>query len=82
MELTKVRLFKKSDLGSKAYSQNVAVGRWFKFYVPSCGEDLVGFGKVVRIIDENFVEVEKYFELPDYRPYASTNWYDRLPMAI
>ena len=43
---------------------------------------MVGFGKVVRVIDEEHAEVERYFELPSYRPYAASKWYDSLPMAI
>lgn len=80
--MEKARLFKKEELGKKAYSQKIEIGKWFKFAVVSVGEKKVGYGKVVEIIDEEYCLVEKYFELPSYRPYAAHHWYDDLPMAI
>ena len=84
METIIAHLFDKKLLGTKglARARQVEVGKWYKFDVICAGQDMVGYGKVVRIIDETSVEVEKYFELPSYRPYASTNWFDRLPYAI
>jgi len=82
METTIARLFNKKDLGSKANAQKVEAGKWYKFEVLTPGQRMVGFGKVVRVIDEEHAEVERYFELPSYRPYAASKWYDSLPMAI
>lgn len=78
----KARLFKKEDLGKRAYFKEVEVGKWFKFDVLVVGEDRIGYGKVVAINEDGSVEVEKYFELPTYRPYAAHNWFDNLPMAV
>lgn len=78
----KARLFKQEQLGKKAYAKQVEVGKWYKFDVLSCGQQMTGFGKVVAINNDGTCEVEKYFELPSYRPYAAHNWYDGLPMAI
>lgn len=72
----------KSKFGSKAYVKEVEVGKWFKFDVISTGEDMVGYGKVVEILENGNAVVDKYFELPSYRPYAGIHWYDRLPFAI
>ena len=77
-----VKLEKANRFGSKAFLRKVEIGKWFKFNVISIGEDMVGYGKVVAILNEEEVEVEKYFELPSYRPYAVKKWYDDLPFAI
>lgn len=84
METKLAKLFKVEDFSMKARSrlEHVQVGKWYKFDANAIGFNGTGYGKVVRIIDEKTVEVEKYFELPDYRPYASTKWYDSLPLAI
>lgn len=77
------KLFNTKDLGSKgkAMAKKVEVGKWYKFDVLGSNE-LMGYGKVVAINDDGTCEVEKYFELPSYRPYASHHWFDDLPMAI
>ena len=82
METTVVKLSRKSDFGKKAYTKQAEVGKWFKFDVIQPGEQMVGFGKVVALLEDGKVEVEKYFELPSYRPYASRKWFDELPFAI
>lgn len=80
----KARLFNANELSSKTNAKQIEVGKWYKFQVLANGEPYCGYGKVVSTeIDENGkVEVEKYFELPIYRPYATTKWFDRLPLAI
>ena len=70
------------NFGSKAYLKKAEVGKWFKFDVVSVSESKTGYGKVVAILENGEVEVEKYFELPSYRPYAAHAWYDDLPFAI
>ena len=77
-------LFKKENLGKKGLAQAVEpeVGKWYKFDVLSIDQDLIGYGKVTAINEDGTCEVEKYFELPGYRPYAAAKWFDRLPMAI
>lgn len=74
-------LEKKSTFGAKAnISLNVQVGKWYKFDTIS-GD--IGYGKVVEVKEDGkSVVVEKYFELPSYRPYAETKWYDKLPYAV
>ena len=82
MERKIVRLANAKEFGSKAYLKEVEVGKWFKFDIISIGQDKVGYGKVTAILEDGKVEVEKYFELPSYRPYAARAWYDSLPYAI
>ncbi len=70
----------RNDFGSKAYCKKAEVGKWYKF--DGIIGNVIGYGKIVSFIDDDRVEVEKYFELPSYRPYAAHNWYDDLPFAI
>ena len=82
METTIIRLTGKELFGSKAFTKKVEVGKWFKFNKISIGTEMIGYGKIVNVLNEEEVEVEKYFELPSYRPYAAQKWYDSLPYAI
>lgn len=82
METKVVKLADKSRFGSKAYLKEAEVGKWYKFDKICVGEQMVGYGKIVNILEDGYVEVGKYFELPSYRPYATHNWYDNLPYAI
>lgn len=81
METKLVSVAKREDFGSKAYLEKTVVGHWYKFIHTGISNNC-GYGKVVAINDDGTVEVVKYFELPDYRPYASRNWFDSLPYAI
>ncbi len=72
-------LFKSSELGRKAHTAKAEIGKWFKF---DHGNENTGYGKVVAINGNGTVEVEKYFSLPKYRPYATHKWFDDLPMAV
>lgn len=82
METTIIR-FRNDGFSKRAYTKQVEVGKWFKFSQLCVGQDMIGYGKVVRIVEENVVEVEKYFELPACRPYAAKDvWYEKLPFAI
>lgn len=80
--MKEIRIPDKSKFGSKAFLKEVEVGKWFKFDVLTIGVDMVGYGKVVEILENGNAVVDKYFELPSYRPYAGINWYDKLPFAI
>lgn len=82
MERKIVRLANAKEFGSKAYLREAQVGKWYKFEVRNIGANATGYGKVTAILEDGKVEVEKYFELPSYRPYAATSWYDKLPYAI
>ena len=76
-----IKLADQSRYGKKAYLKPAEEGKWFKFSVTSIGEDMIGYGKIVKI-ENGYAEVEKYFELPSYRPYAAHKWFDNLPFAI
>lgn len=80
METTTI-IIRRTNLGN-CYKKAVEVGKWFKFDRLCPGQTMVGYGKVVNIINEDEVEVEKYFELPSYRPYSAPKWFDNLPYAI
>ena len=55
------------------------VGKWYKFQ--GCGNK-VRYAKVVEVADDyESVKVIKEFELPSWRPYSGTKWYDNLPWA-
>ena len=77
-----IKLTDTKKFGSKAFLKNVEVGKWFKFNCLSVGQEMIGYGKVIAILENGYVEVEKYFELPSYRPYAARTWFDNLPFAI
>lgn len=77
-----VKIRNKNEYGKKAYLKEVEVGKWFKFSIINVGQNMVAYGKVIKILNDDEVEVEKYFELPSYRPYAATSWFDKLPYAI
>lgn len=81
METTSARLFSRHDFGHKGMMRavEVQVGNWYKFQVSN---EILGYGKVTRITNDGYCEVEKYFELPKYRPYASHNWFDDLKYAL
>lgn len=66
--------------GNKKYCSKVQVGKWFRFDINQGGME--GFGKVIEIVDENCVRVEKYFELKTYRPYAAKKWFDNLNYGV
>lgn len=72
-------MFESKDLGSKAKTANVEVGKWYVF---PAGNENSRYGKVVAINGDGSVEAEKVFTLPSYRPYASHKWFDDLPMAL
>lgn len=72
-------LRKQSEFGKKAKIAYPQVGRWYVF---EAADGYIGYGKVTSILNNNRVEVEKYFELPSYRPYAAHAWYDNLPWAV
>lgn len=72
-------LLRKSKFSKGAKIEVPQIGKWYKFETIS---NDIGYGKVVAILENDTVEVEKYFELPSYRPYAAHNWYDYLPWAI
>ena len=78
--MEKVWTIDKDKLGKKAYAKQVEVGKWYKF---DCLSNMgyTEYGKVVEIKDGE-VFAEKTFQLPDYRPYAETKWFDNLPMGI
>ena len=80
--MERVKLAKRSDFGSKAKVEEAVVGHWYSFGVVSVGQQMVGYGKIVEIDDEGYALVDKYFELPSYRPYAAHKWFDNLPCAI
>lgn len=76
------KLALRDQFGSKAFVKEPEVGKWFKFDVTSVGAARVGYGKIVAIIDDETVEVEKYFEKASYRPFDAPAWYDNLPFAV
>lgn len=77
----RVKLAKRNQFGSKARLAKAEVGKWYAFTTLRV-QPTTGYGKVVAILDDEYVEVEKWFELPDYRPYACHKWFDDLPFAI
>lgn len=81
MELTRVMVFEKEQFTAKANVKNVEVGKWFRVKT-FCGENYSCYGKVVEILEDGFVLVEKYFEVPNRRFNYSPKWYDNLPYAI
>lgn len=81
MEITLKKPANKSHFGKKANVAIAEVGKWYKFECFGSGNP-VGYGKVVGFDEDGWCELEKYFELPSHRPYASTKWFDLLPWAI
>lgn len=81
MELRKVRVFDKDQFTAKANVKKVEIGKWYivKTFV---GQNWICYGKVVEILEDGEILVEKYFEVPSNRYGRETRWYDRLPYAI
>lgn len=77
-----IDLPKECEFGKKAFLEKPVVGHWYKFDHLCVGQDEIGYGKVTKVNDDGSVDVEKYFHLPSYRPYAATKWFDYLPFAI
>lgn len=83
MELKVMKLFKVEELGKRAKTEHVKVGKWYMLDgISAIGTNTSFYGKVVEIIDENRVLCEKVFEVNSYRPYNKYTWYDSLPMGI
>lgn len=81
MELTRVMVFDKNQFTARANVKNVEVGKWFRVRT-FCNENCYSYGKVVEILEDGFILVEKYFEVPARRFNNSPKWYDSLPYAI
>ena len=79
--MTQVKAFNRSDVGKKTELVEIQIGKWYKFNYTCIGEAMAQYGKVVKIDEDGTIWAEKVFELPSYRPYAATKWYDNLPMA-
>lgn len=80
--MTEVTINSRKQFGSKAYLQKIEVGKWFAFDVVTVGTSMTGYGKVVAINDDGTATVDRYFQLPSYRPYAAHKWFDSLPFAV
>lgn len=79
MERT-VRIAQKNLFGSKAYTAEAQVGKWYKF---EGAEGYIIYGKVTSVSEDGKTcTIEKDFELKAYRPYAETKWFDKLPFAV
>lgn len=77
MELKKLRCYRSEKVCEKP---NVVVGKWYYFPGP-CEGNLSNYGKVVEILEDGYVMVEKYFQAPNYS--ANMNkWYYNLDGAV
>lgn len=70
----------KSEFGKKAYTAKAEIGKWYKF--DGTSQAYTSYGKIVEFESQDVVKIEKVFELPNDRPYATESWFDRLPWAI
>jgi len=81
MEKTIVRVFEDKGFAKNTLRCVPEIGKWYKFQAKAA-QELTGYGKVVKIVDDSHIEVIKYFEIPSYRPYGGHKWFDDLPYAI